>query len=111
MSAGGGLRGPMRTIWSSSGPARLTMTCKRSWAYLVLLLILASPALADPIRCNTYEEKTLGRLHTLCNDGTRATSYWNRILERWETTVQPAPGARRSCTTQRHQQTKDVEVH
>jgi hypothetical protein len=77
----------------------------------LLLLTLASPALAGPVRCTTYEEKTLGRLQTLCDDGTRATSYWNGTMERWETTVQPAPGARRSCSAQRHPQTRDVHVH
>jgi hypothetical protein len=85
----------------------------RSWFIivgLVGLLRLANPALAAALNCTTYQEKTLGRLQTLCSDGTRATSYWNAILERWETTVQPAPGVRRSCTTQRHPQTKDVEV-
>jgi hypothetical protein len=78
---------------------------------LVSLFGLASPSLGAALNCTTYQEKTLGRLQTLCNDGTRATSYWNRTLERWETTIQPVPGARRSCTTQRHPQTKDVEVH
>ena len=31
----------------------------------------------------------LGRLQTLCTDGTRAVSTYNRTLERWETTVNP----------------------
>jgi hypothetical protein len=79
-------------------------------AGFVGLLGLASPGLGAALTCTTYQEKTLGRLQTLCSDGTRATSYWNGTLERWETMVQPAPGARRSCTTQRHLQTKDVEV-
>jgi hypothetical protein len=80
-------------------------------ASLVALLVgLTSLGLAAALNCTTYQEKTLGRLQTLCSDGTRATSYWNRTLERWETTVQPAPGARRSCTTQRHLQTKAVQV-
>jgi hypothetical protein len=39
---------------------------------LVAFLLLIRPALADPVRCTTYEEKTLGRLQTLCDDGTRA---------------------------------------
>jgi hypothetical protein len=85
----------------------------RSWFIIVSLaglLGLASPGLGVAVSCTTYQEKTLGRLQTLCDDGTRATSYWNRTLERWETTIQPAPGTRRSCTTQRHPQMKDVEV-
>ena len=77
---------------------------------LVLLLILASAALAGPERYMTYEEKTLGRWQTLCWDRTRATSSWNRILERWETTIQPAPDARRSCTTRMHPQMQHVNV-
>ena len=60
---------------------------------LVLLLILASAALAGPERYMT-----------------RATSSWNRILERWETTIQPAPDARRSCTTRMHPQMQHVNV-
>ncbi len=80
-------------------------------AGFVSLLGFASPGLGAALTCMTYEEKTLGRLQTLCSDGTRATSYWNATLGRWDTTVQPAPGVRRSCTTQRHPQTKDVHVH
>jgi hypothetical protein len=60
---------------------------------LLLILALASPALAGT-RCLTYEEQSLGRLQTLCDDGTRATSSWNRTLERWDTTVTPPPGQR-----------------
>jgi hypothetical protein len=64
--------------------------CSR-WG-LLLLLALASPALADPVRCLTYEEKSLGRWQTLCDDGRRAVSTWNRTLERWESTVTTTPG-------------------
>jgi hypothetical protein len=39
-----------------------------------LLLALATPALATPTHCTTDEERTLGRLQTLCADGTRAVS-------------------------------------
>jgi uncharacterized protein len=42
---------------------------------LVLMLALASPALACP-RCTTYEEKTL------CDDGTRSVSAWSPTLYR-----------------------------
>jgi hypothetical protein len=70
---------------------------RRLWA-LVLLLALASPtwaatpALAAP-HCLTYEEKTLGRLQTLCADGTRVVSTYNRTLERWDTTLTPPPSS------------------
>jgi hypothetical protein len=67
----------------------------RGWG-LVLLLALASPALAGPVRCTTYEEKTMGRLQTLCDDGSLAVSTWNRTLERWETMVTSPPSSNRS---------------
>jgi hypothetical protein len=57
----------------------------------VLLVALATPALAGT-RCLTYEEKTLGRLQTLCDDGTRATSTWSPTGQQWTTTVTPPPG-------------------
>jgi hypothetical protein len=53
---------------------------------LSLLLALASSALAGPVRCTTYEEKSLGRLQTVCDDGTRA------------------------CTRQMNPRTRQVEV-
>ena len=59
---------------------------------VMLLLTLASPALSAPGRCLTYEEKTLGRLHTVCDDGTRAIHTYNRTLDRWESTVTPPAG-------------------
>jgi hypothetical protein len=58
------------------------------WA-LLLRLALASPTLAGSTRCLTYEEKTMQRLQTLCDDGTRAVSTDNRTLERWDTVVTP----------------------
>jgi hypothetical protein len=72
------------------------------------LLLLASPALAGPVRCTTYEEKTLGRLQTLCDDGTRAVSTWSPTLQRWDTTVTPPP--RQTYTRQLNQRTQQVEV-
>jgi hypothetical protein len=76
-------------------------------ALTVLLLALASPALAGP-RCTTYEEKTMGRLQTLCDDGTRAVSTWSRTLERWESTVTPPPG--QTCTGHMNPRTQRVEM-
>jgi hypothetical protein len=46
------------------------------------LWALASPALAGSVHCTTYEEKTLGRWHTICDDGIRAVSTYNRTLDR-----------------------------
>jgi hypothetical protein len=81
------------------------------WTLLTLLLgfVLTSPAWSATLRCTTYEEKTLNRLHTLCDDGTRAVSRYNTILERWETTITSSP--RTSCTARMHPQTRQVELH
>jgi hypothetical protein len=47
----------------------------RRQALLALALLLASPAgAATPPRCLTYPEPSLGRLQTICDDGTRAVS-------------------------------------
>lgn len=81
----------------------------RPWLVLLLLLALVSPTLAGPVRCTTYQEQTLGRLQTLCDDGTRAVSTYNRTLERWETTITPPLGQR--CTGRLNPRTQQVEVH
>jgi hypothetical protein len=62
----------------------------------VLLLLGSGVALAGSVRCTTYEEKTLNRLQTLCDDGTRAVSTYNRTLSRWESTVTPPLSSIRS---------------
>jgi hypothetical protein len=79
----------------------------RVGALAVVLLALASPALAGPVRCTTYEEKTLGRLQTLCADGSRAVSTWSSTLQRWDTTVTPPPG--QTCTGQLNPRTRQWE--
>jgi hypothetical protein len=81
------------------------MAGKISWPLLGLLL-LATPALAAVTRCTTYQEKTLGRLHTLCDDGTRAVHTWNQTLSRWESTVTP-PG--KTCTGTMNPKTRQWE--
>jgi hypothetical protein len=43
---------------------------------LISLLARISPGLGAAVNCTTYQGKTLRRLQTLCDDGTRATSYW-----------------------------------
>jgi hypothetical protein len=60
----------------------MRMDIHRLAIMLAVLLALASPALAGPVRCTTYEEKTLHRLQTLCDDGTRAVSTWRPTLQR-----------------------------
>ena len=89
--AGGLLAGgPIIVVWVA---AKLP----RAMVLLLLLLALASPAWAGtPTRCTTYEEPTLGRLQTLCSDGTRAVSTWSPTLQQWTTTVTPPPG--QTCT-------------
>jgi hypothetical protein len=74
---------------------------------LVAFLLLVRPALATT-RCTTDAEQTPGRLQSLCDDGTRAVSAWNKTLERWETTLTPAP--RKACTEQLNSRTRQVEV-
>lgn len=72
------------------------------------LLLLVSPALAGPVRCTTYDEQTLNRRHTVCDDGTRAVSTWSPTLQRWETTITTSP--RQGCTGRLNPITRQVEV-
>jgi small-conductance mechanosensitive channel len=76
---------------------------------ILALVLLATPALAaTPTHCTTYEEKTLNRLHTLCSDGTRAISAYNKTLSRWETTVTESP--KKFCTGHLNPRTQRVEA-
>jgi hypothetical protein len=50
--------------------------------------------LVGPVRCTTYHERTMGRLQTVCSDGSRSVSTYNRTLSRWESTVTPPAGTR-----------------
>jgi hypothetical protein len=68
---------------------------------------LASGRVEVTTRCLTYEEQSLGRLQTICGDGTRAVSTYNRTLERWDTTVTPPPG--QTCTGQLNPRTRPWE--
>jgi hypothetical protein len=73
------------------------MIRRKPWRVVLATLAWAVPTIVDgPMGCTTYEEKTLGRLQTVCDDGTRAVSTWNRTLSRWETLVTPPPG--QTCT-------------
>jgi hypothetical protein len=74
---------------------------------LILLLALTTSALAGSVRCTTYEERSLGRLQTVCDDGTRAVPTWNRTLSRWESTVTPPPG--KACTGRLNSRTHQWE--
>jgi hypothetical protein len=73
-----------------------------------VLLFLASPAQAGSLRCTTYEEKSLVRLQTLCDDGGRSVSTYNRTLQRREATITESP--RKTCTRRLNPRTKQVEV-
>jgi hypothetical protein len=75
---------------------------------LVGFLLLVRPAWSGATRCTTYEEKTLGRLQTLCNDGTRAVSTYHKTLKRWDTTITKSP--KKACTSQINARTRQVEV-
>jgi hypothetical protein len=79
---------------------------RRGWALLTLAWAL--PAMAGPVRCETYEERTVNRLQTICDDGTRAVSYYNRTLDRWETTITESP--RKACSARVNPVTKAVEL-
>jgi hypothetical protein len=79
------------------------------WSLLVLLgLALVNPTLAGTLYCTTYEEKTLQRWHTICDDGTRAVSRYNTLLDRWETTITASP--HHNCTGRMNPRTQQVEV-
>jgi hypothetical protein len=75
---------------------------------IVAFVLLVRPALAGTTHCTTYQEQTLGRLLTLCDDGTRAVSTYNRTLERWDTTITESP--KQACTGQMNSKTRQVEV-
>jgi hypothetical protein len=82
------------------------------WKLLWLVwLVLTNPALGGTLQCTTYEEKTLQRWHTICDDGTGAVSRYNRVLNRWETTVTTSPHRRRTCTARADPFTNTVDVY
>jgi len=77
-------------------------------ALALLGLLLASPTMAGSVRCTTYEERSMNRLQTICDDGTRAVSTYNRTLQRWDITITESP--RQTCTARVHPVTKAVEL-
>jgi len=69
---------------------------------VVLLLAMPIPAWAgNPMRCLTYEERSLGRWQTIRDDGTRAVSTYNKTLERWKSTATPPKMAMTSFTKEK----------
>jgi hypothetical protein len=77
------------------------------WTIWLVTLALTSRALAGPVRCTTVEEKTLGRLQTICADGTREVSIWSPTLQEW-TTLTASP--RQTGTGHMNPRTQQVEV-
>jgi len=81
-----------------------------TWRVLTLVLLvltLATPVLAGSVRCTTYDEKSLRRLRTLCDNGTRATHTYNKTLSRWESTITAPPGE--TCTGRVNPRTQQWE--
>jgi hypothetical protein len=81
---------------------------RRTILAALLPVALSSLALGDTGRCVTYEQKTMEQWHTICDDGTRAVSRYNKGLNRYETTITESPKS--SCTGRLHPITKQVEV-
>jgi hypothetical protein len=85
----------------AGGPAVRLLFALALFLLALLLLSLVfwvSVSRASTTRCTTYEERSLGRLQTLCDNGTRELHTWNRPRSRWESTVtgrrgRPAPAA------------------
>ena len=80
----------------------------RAFLALALGLGLTPVALAGPVRCTTYHERTLDRWHTICADGTKAISTYNKTLDRWDTAITPPPG--KACTGQLNPRTWQMDV-
>lgn len=74
---------------------------------LVAWLLLVRPAWAGPVRCTTVEQKTMHQLYTVCDDGSRAVSTYNKTLSRWESIVTPPPG--QACTGRVNPKTRQWE--
>jgi hypothetical protein len=74
--------------------------------FTLLLLLLATLAWAAT-RCTTYQERTLNRLYTVCDDGTWGMSTDSQTLERWETTVTTSP--QKTCTGRLNPRTRQWE--
>jgi hypothetical protein len=75
---------------------------------LVALLLWVRPLWAGTTRCLTSEEKIMQRLQTLCDDGTRGISTYNKTLERWDTTL--TKGRKPVCTVRMDPTTKQMRV-
>jgi hypothetical protein len=64
---------------------------------ILALLLLTTPAWAGSVRCTTYEERSLGRWQTLCDDGTQAVTTWSSTRGGWQTTITESPQSCRTC--------------
>jgi pheromone shutdown protein TraB len=95
--------------WLAGGPIMVMLMAAPLPRPLTVfvLLVLATPALAAPVRCQTHHKPTLNRLQTICDDGTRAVSTWSPTLQQWQTVVTPPPGL--TCTGEVNSKTQHVE--
>jgi hypothetical protein len=74
---------------------------------LVAVVLLVRPAMAEATHGATDVAQTLGRLQTLCSDGTRAVSTYHKTLSRWESTITSPPG--QTCRGRVNSRTLQVE--
>jgi hypothetical protein len=81
---------------------------RRTILTALFIVALVNPALAGTGRCTTYYERTLDRWQTLCDDGTRAVSRYNKVLDRFETTITASP--RPDCRGHLNPRTQHVEI-
>jgi hypothetical protein len=104
---------PYSQLRTSASPAIVRRRGRLArWSLFALLgMTVANPTVAGTLQCTTYEEKTLQRWHTICDDGTRAVSRYNTVLDRWETTITTKPRGRRTCTARPNPYTNTVDVH
>jgi hypothetical protein len=98
------------------GPALVILTATRQPRSLAALAVVLLPLTwavsaeaAVPVRCTIYEEQTLSRLHTVCDDGMKAVSTWSLTLQRWQTTI--TTSHRKACTGLLNPKTGQVAVH
>jgi hypothetical protein len=77
-------------------------------ASLLMLFALASPALADSVRCTTTYSRTLDLWHTLCDNGARGVTRHNKVLDRFESTI--TEPSKKACTGRMNPMTKQTEV-
>jgi hypothetical protein len=94
---------------ATGGPERQGVHPTSARRLVALLLTLATPAWAGPVRCTTSEARTLRRWQILCDDGTRAVTTWSSTRGGWQTTITESPQPSRTCRP--HTTGHQLEVH